>query len=91
MRHLMRTRAHRLPLSDSQMVKGEHQMAAFCEAELVGTGDVFWGPVHGTQSLQEMHTAHSYDNAMTFMIKPRKARPTAPAPDHTLQHKQVFP
>lgn len=51
MRHLVRTLEHHLPLSDSQLVKGQHQVAAFCEAKLVGIGDVFWGPFRGAQFL----------------------------------------
>lgn len=50
-RYLMRTLEQRLPLSDSQLIKGQHQVAASCEAELAGVGDVLRGSVHSTQFL----------------------------------------
>lgn len=47
----MRMSEQCLPLSDSQLIKGQHQVAASCEAELVGVGDVLRGSVRDTQFL----------------------------------------
>lgn len=47
----MRTSGQCLPPSDNQLIKGQHEVAALCEAKLVGVGDELWGSVHGTHSL----------------------------------------